>query len=591
MSFYCLTKNITALKKFTFKAAAILLMIVAFTNLNAQVKPGAKGSQTIRCGTMEALNQMLKADPTLAAKWKADGDKLAAEAAKLQQNGTANKTTSIVYIPIVLHVIATAAQQATLTDEILRRQVDVLNRDFGGLNPDSVNIPPAFKAVFGHSDIRFVLARRTPAGAATNGIERLTSAATFTQATYNNMKHNSTGGLDQWDGNKYYNVWLGTFTDGLLGIATFPNTGNANEQGVCIHWGSVDLPCGSPFAGAFDGGRTLVHETGHYMYMFHIWGDDGTACTGNDWGTPYGALPASCTDDTPNQGGPTSGCFTGVHTDACSPTAPGIMYQNYMDYTDDPCYAMFTIGQDCRAQGCLDNHRASLKTSDGATPVTANNNDARISEVLNPKSRGFACGAISNFCNPFAPQAMLVNAGDATLNSVTVEEKVNGVTISTTNLTGLAIAPGDFKYINLPVVNSPGGAQTLTIKTSLPNGAADGNTSNDSANAKFSQTGVAGVPGPINEGFESTTFPPPTPAPGWTITNIDGGITWARSTAAAKTGVASAFMNFYNYAASGQIDYLVSPKLTTTGADVVQVDFDVAYAQFSDTFSDGLDLV
>jgi hypothetical protein len=52
----------------------------------------------------------------------------------------------------------------------------------------------------------------------------------------------------------------------------------------------------------------------------------GTACSGSD----------QCSD-TPNQAGEHYGCFTAgsIQTDACSPSSPGTMWMNYMDYTDD----------------------------------------------------------------------------------------------------------------------------------------------------------------------------------------------------------------------------------------------------------------
>src|SRR5690606_33629760 len=100
-----------------------------------------------------------------------------------------------------------------------------------------------------------------------------------------------------------------------------------------------------------------------------------------------------------NQTDATNSCLSGVQTDACSPGAPGYMYQNYMDYTNDACYGMFTLAQNCRMQSCLDDYRASLKTSNGCTPVVAINNDVRISEILNPTSRGFNCGVKTTYCS------------------------------------------------------------------------------------------------------------------------------------------------------------------------------------------------
>jgi hypothetical protein len=602
MNFFCLTKNKTALKKFTFKAMATLLMVASITNINAQVKPGAETSKLVRCATMEVYEQKLKADPTIPARSRAAADRLYNEWLRNAENGPVSNgtesptgTSAITYIPIVFHVNLTAAQHVTVTDALIQRQVDVLNRDYGGLNPDSVKIPAAFKAVFGHSELRFILAKRTPGGASTNGIERLTSANTFSTATYPQMKHASSGGMDQWDGNKYFNVWVGQLTGGLLGVATFPNDAStpANEQGVSIHWGSIDLPCGSPFVGAFDGGRTLVHEAGHYFYLYHIWGDDGNACTGSDFREGFGTLPASCTDDTPNQAGASAGCLSGVRTDACSPNPPGFMYQNYMDYTDDPCYGMFTIGQNCRAQACVDLYRAGLKTSDGATPVgTPINNDARISEILNPASRGFGCTpqTNTNFCSAFTPQVLIVNDGDANLTSLSLDSKVDGVSTGTPTAWTGTLVPGASAYITLNSVNSTAGGHTLTVDANSPNGGVDARPTNNSMQARFTMTSSTATNFPLPlEGFESTTFPPPG---GWSVFNQAGdAFTWVRTVAAAKTGVASAFINHYAYTTQGRIDILQSPKMNTSTSDIVTVDFDVAYAPFSATLFERLEVV
>jgi Pregnancy-associated plasma protein-A/Secretion system C-terminal sorting domain len=588
------------LKNFTLKVAAIVFMAALSFKGMAQKKDAhpqqhrSSDHDHQRCGTMEYYERLIQQDPTLPAKWKAEGDRvynenlLKATAQRNARPNTPNSTNAIVYIPVVYHVVGTAANQAFATDEVLQRQLDVMNLDFAGLNPDSVKIPAVFKPLFGRSEIRFCLAKRTPTATATNGIERRVTSQTFTAATVGNLKKTSTGGLDQWDGSKYFNIWVANFTDGLLGIATFPNTGAANEQGVAIHTGSLDQPCGSAFAGQYDRGRTLTHEAGHYFYLFHIWGDDGGSCAGSDWGTPYGALPASCTDDTPNAGNSTFNCPTGVLTDACAPAASGgKMYQNYMDYTDDACMVMFTAGQICRAQGTLDLHRASLKTSDGCVPVGAPVTDARVSEILNPISRGFACGSTTSFCNPFAPQVLVVNDGEVALTSLVIESKVDGVVANTLNWTG-NLAPGDFAYVTLAFVNSTPGGHILTVKTRNPNGIADGRPTNDSANARFNQSGGAGIALPISEGFEGTTFPPA----GYANANPDNGITWARTTLAARTGIASMRVDFWNYSpGSGQQDLFQTPKVNTLGADVVRIAFDVAYARFSATAIDELEVV
>ena len=59
--------------------------------------------------------------------------------------------------------------------------------------------------------------------------------------------------------------------------------------------------------------------------------------------------------DTPAQSGPTTGCPEGQ--DTCP--APGLdPIHNYMDYSYDTCYTMFTAGQTSRMQTMFSAYRA-----------------------------------------------------------------------------------------------------------------------------------------------------------------------------------------------------------------------------------------
>jgi hypothetical protein len=101
-------------------------------------------------------------------------------------------------------------------------------------------------------------------------------------------------------------------------------------------------------AAPFNLGRTATHEVGHWLNLFHIWGDDGTGCAGTD-----------NVADTPNQAGPNFGCPTFPHT-SCSNGPNGDMFVNYMDYVDDACMVMFTAGQVTRMEATLSGPRASF---------------------------------------------------------------------------------------------------------------------------------------------------------------------------------------------------------------------------------------
>lgn len=170
--------------------------------------------------------------------------------------------------------------------------------------------------------------------------------------------------LSYWPAEDYYNVWVINIPS-YLGYAQFPvsnlpglenSPDNRLTDGTIIHYAAF----GSNFEGLgtfhvidYDHGRTLTHETGHFFGLRHIWGDDGTACSGDDY-----------VSDTPNQGGDYSGQCPSSPRASCGSND---MFMNYMDYTDDACMNLFTQGQFSRAIVVLDNspRRFSLRNSIG----------------------------------------------------------------------------------------------------------------------------------------------------------------------------------------------------------------------------------
>jgi hypothetical protein len=166
------------------------------------------------------------------------------------------------------------------------------------------------------------------------------------------VKYTSSGGTDAWDRNKYLNVWVCDLGSSLLGYAQFPG-GAAATDGVVLHYRYTGK---TGALAPYNKGRTATHEIGHWLGMRHIWGDDGSSCSGSDF----------C-NDTPNQAGENYGCFTAgsVQTDGCTGTSPGVMWSNYMDYTDDACMYFFTANQKTRMWAVLNGSRLALQTSTG----------------------------------------------------------------------------------------------------------------------------------------------------------------------------------------------------------------------------------
>lgn len=265
-------------------------------------------------------------------------------------------------IPIVIHVIHNGdalGSGENISDAQVMSQVTVLNADFSATNTD-FNSTSFYNSVKTNMDIQFCLATQDPNGQPTTGINRVNYGTTsFGQSAAEAMK-----AATQWDPTKYFNIWVCRFggdLNGILGYAQFPNSGAANTDGVIIGFnyfgttGAVSAP--------YNKGRTVTHEVGHCFGLFHIWGDDGTACTGSD-----------NVADTPNQADENYSCPNPATNISCSNS--GDMSMNYMDYTDDACMYMFTTGQKARVDAVLASapRRASLLTSNvcSAAAITAN---------------------------------------------------------------------------------------------------------------------------------------------------------------------------------------------------------------------------
>jgi hypothetical protein len=317
-------------------------LLIAGGNTLAQTTPATRN-----CSTMEVYERQLQADPGFKVRREA----IEAYTQRQINKGQLNHRTGVITIPVVVHVVYNTTAQ-NISDAQIQSQINILNQDFRKLNADVSQVPSVWSGLATDAQVEFCLAKRDPSGSATTGITRTqTTKTSFTDAG-DYIKYTSQGGKDAWDRNQYLNLWVGNLSGGLLGYAQFPGGPAATDGVVCTYTGFGNT---GTAASPFNLGRTATHEIGHWLNLYHIWGDDGTGCTGSD----------QCAD-TPNQGGSNGGCpsFPKI---SCSNTPNGDMWMNYMDYTDDRCMYMFTTGQKGRMDAVLDvgGTRASLATSQG----------------------------------------------------------------------------------------------------------------------------------------------------------------------------------------------------------------------------------
>ncbi|KAF9485085.1 Metalloprotease [Pholiota conissans] len=207
--------------------------------------------------------------------------------------------SSSAVIQVYFHVI-TSGSEGNIADTTIRKQIDVLNQDYQS------------------AGLSFVL----------NNIMKIDNKNWYNggpnTAQQAEMKKSlRKGGAADLN---VYTVDFASNYPGLLGYSTFPimYANNMPDDGVVIS--HTSLPGGS--AGpAFNLGRTLTHETGHWFGLYHTFQG---GC-----GDPNGDYVS----DTPSEASPAAGCPGS--RDTC-PSAGMDPVHNFMDYSDDGCMNNFT---------------------------------------------------------------------------------------------------------------------------------------------------------------------------------------------------------------------------------------------------------
>ena len=261
-------------------------------------------------------------------------------------------------IPVVVHVIYDDIGD-NLSIEEIQNGLDALNRNINGQDDNFLDFlpsgapvtPDVFAAVRGDLNVEFRLAKKDPLGNSTTGIVRVKSDLAYLTVT-ESLSRNRVKALSYWNSYQYLNIWAVrsmpansvTGDPGLNGYAQFPNTGRMSTDGIVIRAGELKSSTST----------TLVHEVGHWLNLRHTWGDspcgdDGIKDTPPD---SEGEFDFSIlTDNFPYRVGDIgigSGCL------ADSLNWAGEMYMNYMDYQNDLCGSMFTIGQNAAMNETLE---------------------------------------------------------------------------------------------------------------------------------------------------------------------------------------------------------------------------------------------
>jgi len=368
----------------------LTLIILTFKNANAQkndllnLKALSQNTteQVHRCATVEynqeLINEGIKTPDNQFEEW------MKTRITELRKLRSTDKSVGAIYtIPTIVHVIHRGEAEGTDTN-IPKANVDdqiaQLNRDFRKVmgtmghnnHPDGADIEIEFCAALRDPD-EVPLAQ--PGINRVDAIQNGLGAGVYSIAEFDDVVKKNT----IWNPDEYFNFWSADLAAGvILGYAQFPEapglagvgTGNGepDTDGVVCLFSTVGGELVNAPNTPYHLGRTGTHEVGHWLGLRHIWGDGD--CTEDDFVT-----------DTPNAADSNGGC-PDPKPNSCddsanphfAPNDPPDQMENYMDYSEDFCFNMFTNGQSDRMRlvmgdtGMGSPRRAILNSSTKCSP-------------------------------------------------------------------------------------------------------------------------------------------------------------------------------------------------------------------------------
>jgi PKD repeat protein len=445
----------------------------------------------------------------------------------------------IFIIPVVFHVIHENGNE-NISNEQINDAIAILTRDFRKLNPDTLDIVDAFTDIAADTRIEFRLATIDPDGNCHSGINRIVSPLT-NDGTNSDMK-----ALSYWPRNNYLNIWVcAEIGNGIAGFTNLPGDVSGNwgafEDGIVMRSDYVgSIGTSSPIKS-----RTLTHEVGHWINLYHTWGPTNSPADPNNCDFDDNVT------DTPNTVG-----YTSCNVDGASCGSLVDNVQNYMEYSY--CSRMFTEGQATRMRAALQNNTAQRNQ----LWTTANLEETG---VLNPP----LC-LVS-----FTSSQFTVCSGDTVAfydnsyhNVVSWEwDFGDGQTLSGSdplthkNPTHTYAEPGVYN-VSLTVSN---GAQSLST----------------TENAFVRVLSAAMMSAPLEEGFEGDW-------PGnWITNNPNSDETWEITPNAFFSGSKSLRLRNYNIDA-GNVDELYTATIDLTGATAASISYKWAWANRTSASDDRL---
>ena len=311
------------------------------------------------CGMEQYMEQLMN-DPAAKQQYLQLQSQFETELQRLSmayRNGNQTNYVQIIRIPVAVHY-PSAGAATVATKNCLRllaqTQINTLNADYNATNADLSNFTDNDAAFYpgvtvGNLGVQFELATQNhPAGTGlVNGDLAVTFGTDFL------------GGADSdttWAG--YMNLVVRDEGNSILGYSPLGGSPGAGHTVVINRFcfGSGSGCTGYNPTAPFNLGRTLTHELGHFFNLRHTF-NNGT-CSGSTSCTTQG--DRIC--DTPEVAQETYECPSAGDVLGCNGDEFALT-MNYMDYVDDGCMYMFTLGQENRMRAYYNAIAAQFTTT------------------------------------------------------------------------------------------------------------------------------------------------------------------------------------------------------------------------------------
>jgi hypothetical protein len=343
------------MKKIFISLFATLLVVTSYSQSRvANVAP---------CASDKLFEKSIRENPRIIHQLEELERQYKKETEKLEQR---KSSPQMITIPVVFYVVSPGSTDVSnIPNSQIAAQLATLNAYFA---PFNIQFCVATKLGTNSS---LPLLSGTSLSGTNSGIIRVFNPSIASHNISTAGQQSLIGGSANYQitAQKFLRIWIvkdileDNVPTGVLGYSPVPLT-NSVLDGVVVKYNVVGSAsnCTNCLTN-YNQGKTLVHEVGHYLNLFHTFhqGCLGSGATCGDEGDKV------C--DTPQSNNPIANCNAIVNS--CPENPDNDDLTNFMGYAFDQCKTSFTAGQGVRINAVINSFRPMLVSVDNLVDVGA----------------------------------------------------------------------------------------------------------------------------------------------------------------------------------------------------------------------------